>query len=425
MLYNMRRMDASRRGSTEGKHWMAVRYSAGSTTARNKARRLLNERRYRADAARYDSTEPSTGSDVIEINYEGRAYCFSVPERPDPIVNTIASRHTFYETEMLEDIRRRVRRNDLVLDIGAHVGNHTIYLAGVCGCEVLAFEPFQENFALLNANIELNELGAQVKSLPIALGASAALGVARLKNEQNRGSVVIDKVHHASGVPIKPLDELELARDPAVLKIDVEGAELGVLEGASSLLRRCRPLLYLETIDDDAFEAAASLLDGFGYQVLACFNATPTFLFATTDDQRIDADERRLDRLFGRSCIRHRADLHELRVKIRERQHALSKTKRRLETFRAHRSHRAEKLRETEEILRRTRRRLKKVMEVAHRRKVGPVYRIRRMLGTTPLLPFFVRRLILQGLRRTSAARVQSTQGAESAPSVFTPRRSR
>lgn len=379
----------------EKKYGMSVRYSGGSTTARDEGRALHhNECRYRQDAASPCGwKEPRTASDVIEIDHEGRTYGFLVPERPDPIVNTIASRRTFYEFDMLKDIRRRIGPEDLVLDIGAHVGNHAVYLAGVCGCQVLAFEPFQENFALLNANIELNGLGPRVKSLPIALGASAALGMVRLKDEQNRGSVVIDKVSHAPGIPIRPLDELELPRDPAVLKIDVEGAELEVLKGARSLLRRCRPLLYVETIDDDAFEAAIRLLDGFGYQVVACFNATPTFLFATTEDPRIGADERRLDRLFGRSCIRHHNELHELRVQIREK---------------------AWKLRQTKEVLRRTRRWLRKVMSVARRRRGGLVYRIRRALVTTTRLPgpirrLFTRHLASRRMRRRTDSRVRSS----------------
>lgn len=65
-------------------------------------------------------------------------------------------------------------------------------------------------------------------------------------------------------VPIKTLDTLVIANDVDVIKIDVEGAELGVLRGSLNLLNRCRPTIMFESAppsDDDIGYTKEALFD--------------------------------------------------------------------------------------------------------------------------------------------------------------------
>src|SRR5690606_7289354 len=63
----------------------------------------------------------------------------------------------FFEIQMLEAISKLPYRPGLCLDIGANVGNHTIFFSRFCNFdEVWAYEPFPESFALLQENVENN-----------------------------------------------------------------------------------------------------------------------------------------------------------------------------------------------------------------------------------------------------------------------------
>ena len=68
-------------------------------------------------------------------------------------------------------------------------------------------------------------------------------------------------------------------RPVALMKIDVEGMELDVLRGATQILTRDRPLLYIEASDDAQRQLIDSFLVAFGYHRQARFNDTPTYLY--------------------------------------------------------------------------------------------------------------------------------------------------
>ncbi len=82
-------------------------------------------------------------------------------------------------------------------------------------------------------------------------------------------------------VPVSTLDAELRERWPALVKIDVEGAELGVLEGGRELLSRAKPVLLIECVAaaaalyDSSPEAVWDLLDELGYDVLAVTGGAP------------------------------------------------------------------------------------------------------------------------------------------------------
>ena len=142
----------------------------------------------------------------------------------------------------------------------------------------VAFEPHSAHFPLLQANVAANALGELCSLQNVAVGARP--GRARLVDSKtaNSGMARIEDAADGS-VPVVTLDSA--LADVAVLdviKIDVEGSELAVLEGSQTILRRLRPIAYVE-ISPANFPAAREF---FGRQHYICwkqFNATPTFLF--------------------------------------------------------------------------------------------------------------------------------------------------
>ena len=201
----------------------------------------------------------------------------------DHIARKIIERGRFYEEDLLEDARNRMRQGTVV-DVGAHVGNHTLWFAGVCGAPVVAFEPNPKSYTQLLENIRTN--GLDVHAHPFAVGARETFGTLEELRPGNSGMtrVVLDPSGY---IPVVTLDQYAL-EDVAVLKIDAEDSELDVLRGAVQLLRREKPLLYFEARHEKQRFAIEAFLDEItvggwplGYRLLAGpFGWTPTWCYA-------------------------------------------------------------------------------------------------------------------------------------------------
>lgn len=167
-------------------------------------------------------------------------------------------------------------------DVGAHFGYHSLGFAAL-GAKVVAFEPNPHNAARLRANLDRNpRLAARVSLRALALsnadGPSQFVQSADLA-ETSSGSHLADAVAPSPELVYENFERLPVmaARTdsllaggeapPAVMKIDVEGAEQLVLEGARELLRRHRPLLLLEVHHIRLMFHLRPLLEGFGYRL--------------------------------------------------------------------------------------------------------------------------------------------------------------
>jgi FkbM family methyltransferase len=170
--------------------------------------------------------------------------------------------------------RQLIKPGMTVVEAGANIGAHTVPMARACAPgRLIAFEPQQRVFQLLCANLTMNEI-ANATVYPEALGAAA--GVVELPSvdygaDGNFGSVS-PRATAGAGEPWRegrmvrqrPLDALELP-ECGLIKVDVEGWEVGVLRGAMTTIARCRPLLYVE--NDRAAQQAEliALIDALGY----------------------------------------------------------------------------------------------------------------------------------------------------------------
>jgi FkbM family methyltransferase len=144
-----------------------------------------------------------------------------------------------------------VRPGDVVLDIGANIGLWTLLLSRVVGSSgmVGAFEPVPRTAARLRHNLSTSHAGA-VDLVQAALGSEH--GTVRLFIPRDAGSAALapeTPLDETLVVPMITLDEYWLARgtpDVSFVKVDAEGSEPRIFQGAGRFFRSCRPMVACE-----------------------------------------------------------------------------------------------------------------------------------------------------------------------------------
>lgn len=184
-----------------------------------------------------------------------------------------------YEHRLLHYIHGR-KYSGIAIDVGAHIGNHALFFACVCGLEVIAFEPL--HWKECRDNVDRND--ADVRVEPVALGDRE--GWAQPLDEQEQiapasGWGVVELRACEAGapgaLPVRTLDSYALtAGRICLIKIDVEGMEAEVLRGAGATIRTHRPDLYIEARDAAAHELIAEVLRPWEYtHTLTARTSTP------------------------------------------------------------------------------------------------------------------------------------------------------
>jgi FkbM family methyltransferase len=169
-----------------------------------------------------------------------------------------------YEPEITALFRDLVTPGCTVFDIGANAGYFSI-LSRELGARVHAFEPNPDVRALLSRSVALGTGGIEV----VACACSDHEGTMPFypSDDGNTGrSGLMVKRDTSVEVDVITVDAYvsRTQSHPQLVKIDVEGAELSVLQGMSETLRSDRPTLIIEL--HRTYDEVAALLDGAGYQ---------------------------------------------------------------------------------------------------------------------------------------------------------------
>ncbi len=149
-------------------------------------------------------------------------------------------------------IRRHVRPGDIVCDIGANKGSFVLWLSRWCrGGRVVAFEPqplFAARLGAVCRALKLDNVTVEAKAVYSRSGAQDLFVPAGHSPSASLTQKAAEATHFTTlSVPVVALDDYFAESDKvALLKIDVEGAELGVLQGAERILRQHAPLLVFE-----------------------------------------------------------------------------------------------------------------------------------------------------------------------------------
>jgi FkbM family methyltransferase len=171
------------------------------------------------------------------------------------------------------------RAGDVVIDLGANIGVHTVALAHRVGPAggVLAFEPQRLVFQSLCANVALNSL-ANVECHWAAADAEPGLVFVPeldFSHANNFGGVSLLGLRQGRQVPAVTLDQFLHLPRLRLIKIDVEGMESAAIRGGVKLIEKFKPFLYVENDRVENSQPLMRSIDALGYDMY--WHATPLF----------------------------------------------------------------------------------------------------------------------------------------------------
>ena len=186
------------------------------------------------------------------------------------------------EIELLTNIVGLYGERQTVIDVGANIGMHALAFASAVGPrgKVHAFEPQRIIFNMLAGSVALNAL-SNVYCYNMAVGdreGSVEIPQFDYSKPLNFGSIEFgpeqreplaqqrgNQLDRVERVPLTTLDRMEF-NDVGMIKIDVEGMEMDVLNGAQNTINKWRPVLYVEFFKVDR-EALRQRIAAWGYDV--------------------------------------------------------------------------------------------------------------------------------------------------------------
>jgi FkbM family methyltransferase len=172
-----------------------------------------------------------------------------------------------YELEKQVVMKRVVKPGMTVFDIGANAGFYTLFFSRLVGDrgQVWAFEPLPENGHNILRHIRLNRL-QNVTLLQAAV--SDRIGAVGFAAEDNSTGAIAQRGDFIT--PTFSLDYLvcnQVIPAPDLIKIDVEGAEYLVLEGARLLLNQQKPMLFIALHGAEQKRRCQKALERLDYQI--------------------------------------------------------------------------------------------------------------------------------------------------------------
>ena len=166
----------------------------------------------------------------------------------------------YYEPNEFCFLKQNLRAGMVFIDVGAHIGLYSLFASDLVDTNgiVIAIEPSDRDFQRLRANVELNE-SKNIRLRRVAISNRSFEGELLIADEKNSGLSTFGAFAYTGvgnqgkqRVITDTLDDLvqtELLDCVDAIKIDVEGHELFVLQGAKKTLRKYSPILLVEISD--------------------------------------------------------------------------------------------------------------------------------------------------------------------------------
>ena len=214
---------------------------------------------------------PQQAYRIVEVPRLGKFYIDGNPA----LVKRALRAGRRWEPEVQAVMALHARPGSTALDVGAHIGSHTLWLARLVGPEgaVYAFEPQKKIYRELVKNLELNAIQNVV---PLRFAVGSRHGVIEMSPAVGRDGLM----HVGRGgdqAELRAIDSFGFS-NVSMIKVDVEGFEASVLMGAEQTLRTWHPAIIVEILQGESYaevppkakariDSVRQILDRFGYEL--------------------------------------------------------------------------------------------------------------------------------------------------------------
>jgi len=189
---------------------------------------------------------------IINSNYGNSSTQLTIYDKGEIVSDNIVETNNFFEIHFLDYINQNHKNQTGILDIGANIGNHSLFFAKFLNCEMVhSFEPVKSNIELIKKNME----NFKEKNVVYEIALSNKHGTMPLYNSQreNNGGFSLHSYSNGSSFVVKDLvdvitlDSLNLT-NISMIKIDVENHENEVLQGGKQTILKNKPIIFIENL---------------------------------------------------------------------------------------------------------------------------------------------------------------------------------
>jgi len=163
-----------------------------------------------------------------------------------------------------------------IIDVGASIGNHTLFFAGIMGAKVISIEPYEPSYLNTQSNVQLNNLESQVSMHNVACGSKEG----RVKMQPfGVNNIGMTRSTPGDETRVVQLDYF-LNKEIDYVKIDIEGDNINVLSGAKKLMS-LNPVVSIECENESVLEDTNNFMSKYGYSISLGIklNPTPTYIW--------------------------------------------------------------------------------------------------------------------------------------------------
>ncbi|TDD73010.1 FkbM family methyltransferase [Jiangella aurantiaca] len=227
------------------------------------------------------------------------------------VFERIRATGAFYESDVLETLAHLpIRADRVVVDVGANIGNHSVYFAEFLDRPVVAVEPQGDNADLLEANLGINNLRgrARVVRQPLWSGRERLTLLQHIDGNSGTFAAAESASGELEGLT---LDELLIDGERVgLIKIDTEGSEGLILKAGRQVLERDHPFVCVEAHNGTAFRDIAEILGPLRYELLDIEGRSSNYIWAHPDSSEAGgvASLRQLSVMAGNRRLRQQVD---------------------------------------------------------------------------------------------------------------------
>lgn len=200
-----------------------------------------------------------------------RGFKFLIKNPEDHVQRRLVHDRDLYEEPILKDLNQYIPENPVIIDAGAHVGTHSLFWARYKNAKsIYAFEPQADIFDILKTNIELNNYQNIIH--PFNIGLSNISGKARISaTVQNISALTQIKEDETGDITVESIDNFDFNGEKIdFIKIDTERHEFKILQGAKNLIKKDKPVIFVET-SYDTDEEVIDLMKSYNYHEIKMY----------------------------------------------------------------------------------------------------------------------------------------------------------